>query len=70
LEAALTHDEHGKQVWAWKVAELGMTERILALHAEAPDLTQTEIAEELGCNRSTVSRALKAVREQGAGGLQ
>jgi DNA-binding transcriptional regulator LsrR (DeoR family) len=47
-----------------------MTERILALQAEAPDLNQTEIAKELGCNRSTVSRALKAAREKGAGGLQ
>ncbi len=70
LEAALTKDEQGRQAWAWKAAELGMSERVLALHAEAPDMTQTEIAAELGCNRSTVSRALNSAREQGAGGLR
>lgn len=64
LEAALTKDEQGKQVWAWKDAEMGMSKRILALHAEAPEMTQTEIAAELGCNRSTVSRALKSARGQ------
>ncbi len=70
LEAALTSDERGRQVWVWKDAELGKTKRILALHAEAPDMTQTEIAAELGCNRSTVSRALKGGRAQSAGGFQ
>jgi putative DNA primase/helicase len=70
IEAALTKDEHGKQVWTWKDADLGMADRILALHAEAPDLSQSDIAEEVGCNRSTVSRALKKAKQQGAGGLQ
>ncbi len=59
LEAALVEDEQGKQIWTYKDAELGMSERILALHAEAPDLNQSEIADELGCDRSTVSRAFK-----------
>lgn len=68
LEAALTHNEHGKQEWTWKDAEMGVSERILAIHAEAPEMTQSEIATEIGCNRSTVSRALKAAR--GIGGLQ
>lgn len=70
LEAALTLDEQGRQAWVWKDAEMGMSERILKLNAEAPDMTQTEIAEELGCNRSTVSRALKNAREQEIGGVQ
>lgn len=70
LEAALAQDERGRQAWTWKDAELGMTERILALHAEAADLTQVEIARELGVNRSTVSRALKKAKQQGTGGLQ
>ncbi len=59
LEVALVKDEYGGQVWTCKDAELGMSERILALHVEAPELNQSEIADELGCNRSTVSRALK-----------
>ena len=70
LEAALTHDAHGKQAWVWKDAELGLSERIVALAVASPELTQTDIAEELGCNRSTVSRALKTAKSQGAGGLQ
>ena len=69
LEASLVEDEQGKQVWAWKDAELGMAQRIVALHADAPDLNQTQIAEELGCNRSTVSRALRAAQLQVAGGM-
>ncbi len=59
IEATLVEDEYGRQEWTCKDAELGMSERILALHAEAPDLNQSEIADELGCNRSTVSRAIK-----------
>lgn len=70
LEAALTKDQHDKQVWTWKDAELGMAERILALRAEAPDMSQTEIAAEVGCNRSTVSRAFKRVGAPGVGGFQ
>lgn len=70
LEAALTHDEQGRQAWTWKDAEMGMSERVAALHAEAPDMTQAEIAAELGCHRSTVSRALKSAIAQGAGGLR
>jgi hypothetical protein len=65
LEATLTHDEHGKQIWAYRDAEMGMAERILVLHAEAPELTQNEIAEEIGCNRSTVSRTLKSAKQHG-----
>jgi len=70
IEAALVKDEYGRQVWTCKDAELGMFERILALHAEAPDLNQTEIAEELGCNRSSVSRAFKKTNQQAARGYQ
>ena len=70
IEAALTVDAPRKQVWTWKDAELGMTERILALQADAPGLNQAELAAELGCNRSTVSRALKGAKVHGAGGFQ
>ncbi len=69
-EAALVKDEHDKQVWVCKDAELGMSERIITLHAEAPDLNQSEIADELGCNKSTVSRALKKAEQQSSMGYQ
>lgn len=59
IEAALVTDANGLQSWTWKDAELGMVERILALKKENPDLLQTDIAAELGVNRSTVCRALK-----------
>ncbi len=66
IDASLTTDDHGKQIWTWKDADLGLAERILKLHVEAPDLNQTQIADELGCNRSTVHRALKSC----AGGVR
>ena len=69
LEASLTHDQDGRQAWVWKDAEMGMSERILKLHAEAPDLSQTEIAAELGCNRSTVCRAINNAKAT-TGGLK
>ena len=69
IEASLGHDQDGRQAWIWKDAELGMSERILKLHAEAPDLNQSQLAEELGCNRSTVCRAIKDAKVA-AGGLQ
>jgi len=58
IEVSLTVNEQGKQSWTYKNAESGMAERILALHAKAPELTQSDIAAELGCNRSSVSRTL------------
>jgi len=70
IEAALVKDEQGRQVWVYKDAELGMSERILALRVEAPDLNQSAIADELGCNRSTVSRAFKEAERQSARGYQ
>ena len=56
IEAALDKDT-GK--WTWREAALEMKDRIRTLKAEAPDMNQKEIAEELGCSRATVSRALK-----------
>ena len=70
IEAALVEDEHGKQIWIYKDAELGLSERILTLHKEAPDLNQSEIADELGCDRSTVSRALNKAELQNSKGYQ
>jgi len=56
IEAALSNDT-GK--WTWREAAVEMADRIRKLRAEAPDMIQKEIAEELGCSRATVSRALK-----------
>ncbi len=56
IEAALSNDT-GK--WTWREAALEMADRIRKLKAEAPDMSQKDIAEELGCDKSTVSRALK-----------
>ena len=63
IEAALTKGEHGHQSWVWKDADLGMADRILAIHAEFPDLSQSDIANELGVNRSTVSRTIKRFKQ-------
>ena len=65
IETSLGRNEQGKQVWAYKDAELGMSDRILVLHAEDPDLNQTEIAHELEYNRSTVLRAFKRAEQKG-----
>ena len=62
IEACLTKDELGKQMWSWKDADKGNAERILAMHAEDPTLSQSDIANELGINRSTVNRVLKKSR--------
>ena len=56
IEAVLDKDT-GK--WTWREAALEMADRIRTLKAEAPDMNQKEIAEELGCSHATVSRALK-----------
>ncbi len=64
IEVALVKDEYGGQAWTCKDAELEMSDRILTLHVEAPELSQTEIADELGCHRSTVSRTLKGAKQQ------
>lgn len=68
IEATLLRQDDGTQRWEWKDADLGMEQRILALHAENPDLSQAEIANELGVHRSTVSRAFKKYK-QGSGGF-
>jgi len=70
LEASLARDQQDNHVWVWKDAEMGISERIQKLHAEAPDLNQPQLAEELGCNRSTVCRVLKNATIDAAGGMQ
>ncbi|MHB1409185.1 MAG: AAA family ATPase [Acidovorax defluvii] len=64
LELALKVDEGTKRAtWAWKTATEGSFSRVVALSNDG--LTQNEIAEELGINKSNVSRAMKKAREAG-----
>lgn len=71
FEAQLTMDARGCPTWATRTIEESHTAQILAL--EADGLTQADIARELGINRSTVSRALKRMQQNGGdfrGGMQ
>ncbi len=55
IEAKLTTDEQGAQVWTWRALEDSTLDRVVELANEG--LSQAEIANELELNRSTVSRA-------------
>lgn len=64
LELALKVNESTKRAtWAWKTATEGTFSRVVALANDG--LKQHEIAEELGINKSNVSRAMKKARELG-----
>jgi|GEM_PF-2548466 len=57
IEAKLTNDALGNQTWAWKDLETSTYVRVVALAVDG--LTQREIADELGIDKSNVSRAWK-----------
>jgi hypothetical protein len=57
FEAHLTTDEHGSQLWTTRDIEESTMERVIKLHGDG--LNMREIADELGVNKSTVSRALR-----------
>jgi hypothetical protein len=57
IDARLALDAHGKQAWIVRSVSESTSERVVALSAEG--LKQSAIAQELGVNRSTVSRALR-----------
>jgi KaiC/GvpD/RAD55 family RecA-like ATPase len=61
FEAWLQTDPSGRQSWTMKSLDESLQERIVALAKDG--LTQKEIAEELGVNKSTVSRALAKDKE-------
>ena len=64
LELALKVDDATKRAsWVWKTATEGTFSRVVALANDG--LKQHEIAEELGINKSNVSRAMKKARELG-----
>jgi AraC-like DNA-binding protein len=63
FEAALSSDGHGGQLWTVRTLEASRTDQIIEL-AEL-GLTVTDIAGELGINKSTVSRALNKAEKEG-----
>ena len=46
-------------LWSWHEPAIEIADRIRQLKADVPEMTQQDIAEEIGCTRSTVSKALK-----------
>jgi hypothetical protein len=63
FEARLQPDETGKQVWEVKDASHALRDRVIELADLG--LTQNEIAQELGCNKSTVCRHIQAAEANG-----
>lgn len=62
-EVALETMPDGKQAWTLRTCESAGSAQMIEL-AEL-GLSQTEIAREIGCNRSTVLRALRKAQEEG-----
>lgn len=63
IEAKLDAGPDGKQLWTWKDATGALRTRIIELVDLG--LKHTEIAQELGCNRSTVYRNIRDAKENG-----
>ncbi len=63
FEAKLTTDAQGKQSWATRNVIDGTVERAVELHNLG--LSQKEIADELGLNKSSVCRAMKKAETEG-----
>lgn len=63
FEARLGQDQHGAQLWTWRPLEESTLDRVVELANEG--LTQREIADELGLNRSSVSKAWRKAEALG-----
>lgn len=63
VEARLEVNETGKQAWTIKDASHTLRDRIIELADMG--MKQAEIAQELGCNKSTVFRNIRAAEENG-----
>ena len=63
FEATLTRGEDTSQIWVFKDVVETTYERVVSLANEG--LSQTEIANELEVNRSTVSRHIRKAKEEG-----
>ena len=63
FEAKLMEDENGCQSWATRTVDESNFDKIVSLAHEG--LSQKEIADELGLNKSTVSRAFRKAKSEG-----
>lgn len=63
IEAKLEENEAASPAWTWRPVEQSTQDRVVALANEG--LSQKEIAEELGVNKSNVSRAMRAAKQNG-----
>jgi RecA-family ATPase len=63
FEAQLTTNAQGLQCWVTRSLEASTFDKVVNLSKEG--LSQKEISEELGINKSVVSRHIKNAREQG-----
>jgi len=63
IEARLFVDEHGKQAWTIRTVEETNFDRVVSLAGEG--MTQKEIADELGVNKSTVHYHWRKAESQG-----
>ena len=63
IEAQLTVDSRGLSTWAWRPVSDSTFDRVVSLSNEG--LSQTEIANELELNRSTVLRAWRKADNEG-----
>ena len=63
IEAQLTVDSHGLSTWAWRTVSDTTYDRVINLAKDG--LSQSEIAMELGINKSNVSRAWRKADSAG-----
>jgi DNA-binding NarL/FixJ family response regulator len=63
FEARLTIDNQGRQLWTCRTLETSTSDRVVELANSG--LTQKEIAEELGINKSTVCRHYNRAQTEG-----
>ena len=61
--AQLSTDEHGLQCWTTQSLEDSTFEKVIALHEEG--FLQKDIADELGKNKSTISRRVTRAKKEG-----
>ena len=63
MEASLSEGADCRQIWTWKDADKGNQDRVVVLLNLG--MSDSEIAQELGVNRSTVYRARKKAEAAG-----
>lgn len=63
IEAKLTQDTHGKQMWVTRPVEDSTYDRVTELARDG--LAQRDIAEELAIDKSRVSRCIRRAKEEG-----